>query len=112
MTRSRYPPRSRRSNTEDLCREIKVPELLHEESADVRTMVHDGTGYDKLGISAGTGRGWGPGGFGGDWPGWRGPERTGVSRETGLLHQWPPGGPTGRRLFHACHRRWPAVRHG
>ena len=29
----------------------------------------------------------------GDWPGWRGPERTGVSRETGLLHQWPPGGP-------------------
>ena len=29
----------------------------------------------------------------GDWPGWRGPERTGVSRETGLLRQWPPGGP-------------------
>jgi outer membrane protein assembly factor BamB len=29
----------------------------------------------------------------GDWPGWRGPERTGVSRETGLLHQWPQGGP-------------------
>jgi outer membrane protein assembly factor BamB len=29
----------------------------------------------------------------GDWPGWRGPERTGVSRETGLLHKWPPGGP-------------------
>src|SRR6516162_8180970 len=28
-----------------------------------------------------------------DWPGWRGPERTGVSRQTGLLHQWPPGGP-------------------
>ena len=29
----------------------------------------------------------------GDWPGWRGPERSGVSRETGLLQQWPPGGP-------------------
>src|ERR1700730_3884024 len=28
----------------------------------------------------------------GDWPGWRGPERTGVSKETGLLKQWPPGG--------------------
>src|SRR5258708_6869517 len=29
-----------------------------------------------------------------DWPGWRGPERTGVSREAGLLKQWPAGGPT------------------
>ena len=29
----------------------------------------------------------------GDWPQWRGPERTGVSRETGLLKNWPPGGP-------------------
>ncbi len=29
----------------------------------------------------------------GDWPGWRGPERTGVSKETGLLKQWPEGGP-------------------
>ena len=29
----------------------------------------------------------------GDWPGWRGPERTGVSAETGLLKQWPKGGP-------------------
>ena len=28
-TRSRYPRRSRRSNTEDLCREMKVPELLY-----------------------------------------------------------------------------------
>jgi len=24
-----------------------------------------------------------------DWPQWRGPERTGVSRETGLLDRWP-----------------------
>src|SRR5437879_1689421 len=29
----------------------------------------------------------------GDWPGWRGPERTGVSAETGLLKQWPKEGP-------------------
>lgn len=30
----------------------------------------------------------------GDWPQWRGPDRTGVSRETGLLKSWPAGGPT------------------
>ena len=29
----------------------------------------------------------------GDWPGWRGPDRTGVSTETGLLKEWPRGGP-------------------
>ena len=29
----------------------------------------------------------------GDWPQWRGPDRSGVSRETGLLHQWPKSGP-------------------
>jgi outer membrane protein assembly factor BamB len=29
----------------------------------------------------------------GDWPQWRGPDRTGVSRETGLLKSWPAGGP-------------------
>lgn len=29
-----------------------------------------------------------------DWPQWRGPERTGVSKETGLLKQWPASGPT------------------
>lgn len=28
-----------------------------------------------------------------DWPQFRGPDRTGVSRETGLLKQWPAGGP-------------------
>ena len=28
-----------------------------------------------------------------DWPQWRGPERNGVSKETGLLKQWPAGGP-------------------
>src|SRR6185369_14112283 len=29
----------------------------------------------------------------GPWPQFRGPERTGVSRETGLLKQWPAAGP-------------------
>ena len=28
-----------------------------------------------------------------DWPQWRGPDRNGVSRETGLLDAWPAGGP-------------------
>jgi outer membrane protein assembly factor BamB len=28
-----------------------------------------------------------------DWPQWRGPERMGVSKETGLLQSWPAGGP-------------------
>jgi outer membrane protein assembly factor BamB len=28
-----------------------------------------------------------------DWPQWRGPNRDGVSRETGLLKQWPAQGP-------------------
>jgi outer membrane protein assembly factor BamB len=29
-----------------------------------------------------------------DWPQWRGPDRSGVSRETGLLREWPAGGPS------------------
>jgi outer membrane protein assembly factor BamB len=29
-----------------------------------------------------------------DWPQWRGPERTGLSAETGLLAEWPADGPT------------------
>ncbi len=28
-----------------------------------------------------------------DWPQWRGPQRTGVSAETGLLKEWPEKGP-------------------
>ncbi len=28
-----------------------------------------------------------------DWPQWRGPQRNGVSQETGLLKEWPPEGP-------------------
>ena len=30
---------------------------------------------------------------GADWPQWRGPERTGISKETGLLKEWPKDGP-------------------
>src|SRR5918997_271101 len=30
---------------------------------------------------------------GGEWPQWRGAGRDGVSKETGLLKQWPEGGP-------------------
>jgi len=29
----------------------------------------------------------------GDWPQWQGPDRTGISRETGLLREWPSSGP-------------------
>src|SRR5262245_9131691 len=28
-----------------------------------------------------------------DWPQWRGPERNGLSKDTGLLKQWSPSGP-------------------
>ncbi|MBY0527791.1 MAG: PQQ-like beta-propeller repeat protein [Gemmataceae bacterium] len=29
-----------------------------------------------------------------DWPQWRGPDRNGISKETGLLKEWPKDGPT------------------
>jgi outer membrane protein assembly factor BamB len=29
-----------------------------------------------------------------DWPQWQGPDRTGISKETGLLQQWPANGPS------------------
>jgi outer membrane protein assembly factor BamB len=31
--------------------------------------------------------------FAKDWPQWRGPNRDGISQETGLLKDWPAGGP-------------------
>ncbi len=31
--------------------------------------------------------------FAGDWPQWRGPNRDGISKETGLLKEWPKDGP-------------------
>src|SRR5882762_8872519 len=30
---------------------------------------------------------------GGEWPQWRGPNRDGISKETGLLKEWPADGP-------------------
>jgi outer membrane protein assembly factor BamB len=35
----------------------------------------------------------GQSGAGSDWPQWQGPDRTGLSKETGLLHDWPASGP-------------------
>ena len=35
----------------------------------------------------------GQAGPGADWPQWRGPTRSGISSETGLLRQWPAAGP-------------------
>ena len=37
-----------------------------------------------------------------DWPGWRGRDRTDVSRETGLLKSWPEGGPARVWLSKKC----------
>jgi outer membrane protein assembly factor BamB len=34
-----------------------------------------------------------------DWPQWRGPQRNGISRETGLLKEWPKEGP--KLIWHA-----------
>jgi outer membrane protein assembly factor BamB len=31
--------------------------------------------------------------WGEDWPQWRGPDRTGISKEKGLMQAWPEGGP-------------------
>jgi outer membrane protein assembly factor BamB len=31
-----------------------------------------------------------------DWPQWRGPDRNGISKDTGLLQEWPEGGPKER----------------
>ena len=55
-----------------------------------------------------------------DWPQWRGPDRSGVSRERGLLNDWPAAGPAPRlaggqprRRLRLCRRGWrPRVRAG
>jgi outer membrane protein assembly factor BamB len=36
--------------------------------------------------------------FAADWPQWRGPNRDGISKETGLLKEWPADGP--KLLWH------------
>ena len=33
-----------------------------------------------------------------DWPQWRGPNRDGISQETGLLKDWPADGPNALRV--------------
>ena len=37
-----------------------------------------------------------------NWPGWRGSDRTDVSRETGNLKSWPEGGPERVWLNQKC----------
>src|SRR5687768_14201670 len=37
-----------------------------------------------------------------NWPQWLGPERNGLTKETGLLQEWPDGGPKQRWLFKDC----------
>ena len=37
-----------------------------------------------------------------EWPQWRGPNRDGISKETGLLQEWPEGGPPRVWLFKDC----------
>jgi outer membrane protein assembly factor BamB len=44
-------------------------------------------------VWVGSSAGQSPSAASGDWPQWRGPERTGRSAETGLLAQWPAAGP-------------------
>ena len=34
-----------------------------------------------------------------DWPGWRGPDRTDLSSESGLRTSWPDGGPKQQWVF-------------
>lgn len=41
-------------------------------------------------------------GIAGDWPAWRGPDRNDISTETGLLKQWPEGGPEKIWTSHAA----------
>ena len=45
-------------------------------------------------LISGAGRAQSLQGDSGDWPQWRGPNRDAVSTETGLLREWPTGGPS------------------
>ena len=49
-----------------------------------------------------------------DWPQWQGPNRDGLSAETGLLKSWPEGGPPLIWLFRDCGKGYagPAVAGG
>lgn len=57
--------------------------------ADTRWM----TGAIALGSLLILGAGWGHGAEPTDWPQFLGPQRNGISPETGLLNQWPSAGP-------------------
>ncbi len=52
------------------------------------TALRTALGLTLLGLSIGGTTGWAS-----DWPCWRGPRGDGISRETGLAHSWPEGGP-------------------
>lgn len=49
-----------------------------------------------------------------DWPQWRGPDRTAVSKETGLHKAWPAGGPKRVWLYQNAGNGYsgPAIAHG
>ncbi|MFT5126219.1 MAG: outer membrane protein assembly factor BamB [Kiritimatiellia bacterium] len=38
--------------------------------------------------------------FGDDWPQWRGPDRTDIGKETGILQSWPKDGPKQLWTYH------------
>ncbi len=44
-----------------------------------------------------------------DWPGWRGPDRTGVSKEKGLLKSWPKDGPAKTWTVKGCGKGYSSV---
>ena len=48
-------------------------------------------------------------GSGADWPGWRGPERNGISRETGWTWKWGADGPQVRWRASVAALRFVAV---
>lgn len=47
-----------------------------------------------ISISAAAGSGWQSLALANDWPQWQGPDRNAVSKEMGLLQQWPAEGPS------------------
>ena len=44
-----------------------------------------------------------------DWPGWRGADRTGVSKEKGLLKEWPKGGPAKLWTVKGCGKGYASI---
>ena len=75
-------------------RELSVPLLRL--SSDDRRYVREELRRRREAGTSGTAAVWASpstSGAAGDWPQWRGPARTGVSEETGLLDSWPEEGP-------------------